>query len=116
VDPDLRERAFGVFEGLTREECAARYPDEWALYQEDRRLTPPGAEPHHEVITRVARAVKRATAVASGQAALIVGHGGSLRVLLSHATGRPFPPMGNGALFRMVVAGERFVEVAEVES
>src|SRR5215213_2410221 len=27
VDPRLRERGFGVFEGLTREECGARYPD-----------------------------------------------------------------------------------------
>src|SRR5450432_1632085 len=29
VDADLRERKFGVFEGLTREECAANHPDSW---------------------------------------------------------------------------------------
>jgi probable phosphoglycerate mutase len=29
VDHALRERGFGVFEGLTREECAQRFPDSW---------------------------------------------------------------------------------------
>ena len=42
VDPRLRERSFGVFEGLTGAECAARFPDEWTRYQADRRCVPPG--------------------------------------------------------------------------
>jgi broad specificity phosphatase PhoE len=42
-DAGLRERSFGVFEGLTREECAARHPEAWRAWLEERR-TPSGAE------------------------------------------------------------------------
>src|SRR5581483_1732760 len=29
ADHELRERAFGKFEGLTRHECASQYPEQW---------------------------------------------------------------------------------------
>src|SRR4051812_26379363 len=36
IDPALRERGYGVFEGLTRDECAAQHPSAWACYMADR--------------------------------------------------------------------------------
>ena len=42
VDRDLRERSFGVFEGLTRDDCAARFPKAWAAYRADASCVPPG--------------------------------------------------------------------------
>ena len=42
LDPDLRERRFGCFEGLTREEVAARFPEAWARYLADPGPAPPG--------------------------------------------------------------------------
>jgi probable phosphoglycerate mutase len=44
VDPDLREQRFGRFEGLTPDECAERYPEDWARYVADRHAGPPGGE------------------------------------------------------------------------
>lgn len=107
VDQRLRERSFGVFEGLTREEVAARYPTEWSDYQEDKRITPPGAEPHELVIARVHEAVLHVLRTASATA-LVVTHGGSLRVLLSVLSGVAIAPVPNTAVFEVQMNGETF--------
>src|SRR6266545_529223 len=60
ADPDLRERYFGVFEGLTREECAERHPDLWARYEQRYDLDAIGAEPEHKVLARMLAAFRRA--------------------------------------------------------
>jgi len=123
VDPDLRERYFGVFEGLTREECAERHPDLWARYEQRYDLDAIGAEPEHKVLARMLAAFRRAVTaedpVAGGgetmqNAVLVVGHGASLRALLSMATGLPVPPITNGGVFRVVVVGDRFESVEDL--
>jgi broad specificity phosphatase PhoE len=97
-DPDLRERGFGVFEGLTREECAAQHPD-----------VPPGAEDQAHLTTRMTRGVLRAAAWAAGGAdgsdagaVLVVSHGGSIRALIAGIGGGPVPPVPNAAVYRLV--------------
>ena len=97
LDPDLRERGYGVFEGLTREECIARYPDEWGSREGNRNFMVPGAEPPEEVIVRVQRALVRAVERLRGehQNALIVGHGSSTRMFVESLSGQPELPMGN---------------------
>src|SRR5882724_3295866 len=94
VDADLRERGFGLFEGLTPEECEERYPNEWQRYRADGSL-PPGAEPYDEVTTRMHRAVRRAVDLepAVDGAVLIVTHGSALRAFLKIATGVVLPPL-----------------------
>ena len=117
IDPRLRERSFGAFEGLTAEECAARYPDIWTQYQEDRRVMPPGAEPHDEVVRRLTRAVEEALALpTNGESVLLVGHGGSIRVLLHTAFGRPFPPIENGCLLEVEVHEGKLASVEDLGS
>src|ERR1019366_1741101 len=37
VDADLRERMFGVFEGLTRAECERLHPEAWRAWIEEQR-------------------------------------------------------------------------------
>ncbi|HET9989769.1 MAG TPA: histidine phosphatase family protein, partial [Kofleriaceae bacterium] len=32
VDAELRERKFGVFEGLTRDQCVAQHPEAWRAW------------------------------------------------------------------------------------
>lgn len=109
VDARLRERSFGVFEGLTRQEVSARYPNEWSDYQEDKRVTPPGAEPHEMVISRVREALLHVLATAPPDApALIVTHGGSLRVLLSELSGQNIPPVPNTAVYEVKLDDETF--------
>jgi broad specificity phosphatase PhoE len=115
LDPDLRERSFGCFEGLTRDECAARFPDEWARYRGDIRLPPPGGEPHAAVVVRMTAGVRRvAAALGDGAAGLVVSHGGAMRALVTAITGEVPPPLDNGALFRLAVEGEQFTAVERV--
>lgn len=109
IDHRLRERSFGVFEGLTREDVAARYPNEWSDYREDRRVTPPGAEPHELVIDRVRSAVIHVAAGLSQDApGLIVSHGGALRVLIAAVTGQDLPPVPNAAVYRLHIDDDVF--------
>jgi|tagenome__1003787_1003787.scaffolds.fasta_scaffold20906646_2 broad specificity phosphatase PhoE len=112
-DPDLRERGFGCFEGLTREECEARFPDEWTRYRGDVRLGPPGGEPQQAVVARMRAGVLRAAqAVPPGGASLIVSHGGAMRALIASISGQAPPPLENGATFRLEVEGDAFATVA----
>jgi len=110
ADPDLRERGYGVFEGLTREQCKERFPDSWAARERERNHEPPGGEPRALVIARMQRGLARAVATlrreqprsphappgSSGRHALIVGHGSSLRMFLEALTQAPVASLANG--------------------
>lgn len=116
VDPRLRERGFGCFEGFTREECAERHPEAWMRYLADRRATPPGGEAQADVAARILAAltdIARAP-VAAGAATLVVSHGGAIRTFIHEVTGQAPPPLENGALFLARWASERFVSVTRV--
>jgi probable phosphoglycerate mutase len=118
VDHALRERSFGVFEGLTRDECAARFPDSWARYMADRRHAPPGAEPQEALVQRMRDAVARAAARANGDAGaavLVVSHGGAIRALVAAVTGTTPPPMENGAVFRVFLTPDGLRDPEPVE-
>lgn len=108
VEPDLRERGYGVFEGLTRDECIARYPDEWNGYP---HVEPPGAEPRAEVVHRVVRGLTRvAEAVAlEHETLLVVSHGAAMRAFLEGALGLSVPPVPNTAAYEIVHDGRSFV-------
>ena len=84
--PDLRERDFGTWEGLTDEEILARYPEA--------RHAPWGdAETREEMSRRVIAALHRIAEAHPGGRVLVVGHGGPLRALLRHCGGS-----GDGAI------------------
>ncbi len=97
ADPDLRERGYGVFEGLTREECAERYPDAWAARELDRNSEVPGSESRTRVLARMQRALTRAAALLRerSQRGLIIGHGSSLRMFLEPLTRGPVASIRN---------------------
>jgi broad specificity phosphatase PhoE len=104
-DRDLRERGFGPFEGKTAAECVV-LGDIWDRYVADRRCLPPGAEADTEVVARMTRAVERAAAALPDEhsTALVVSHGSSIRSLLGHMVGESFPPLPNGALYRLTLS------------
>ena len=111
VDERLRERGYGGFEGLTRDECAARFPQAWAEYQADRRAVPPDAEPQAEIIARVMAAmheIAAATDLPPTTPVLVVSHGGSIRSFVHAAVGVLLPPLGNGAIVQLRFDGARF--------
>jgi probable phosphoglycerate mutase len=114
-DPRLRERGFGAFEGLTREECEQRYPDEWARYRAGDGTSPPGGEPRQQVIERMSASVRALAGVGPDGPRLAVSHGGAIRLLVMSITGQLPPPLENGALFRIDVQGDRFVHTERLK-
>ena len=106
VEADLRERRFGIFEGLTRDEIAARYPVEWRAWQE-RTAEPEGGEPRESSIARLAAALERLHAQ-TADTALVISHGGIMRLWMSELAGHLLPGIPNGAAFIVERDGTRF--------
>ena len=104
VDPDLRERRFGVFEGLTRDECAANHPDAWRDWVAQ-TSHPPGGEPRADAIVRMQRAMLRV--VADGTT-LVVSHGAVMRLWLMELLGTTIPLVGNATMFEVDFDGAAF--------
>jgi len=99
TEPQLRERKFGVFEGLTRDECASRHPEHWAAWLAQTGA-PPGGEPREEAVARLEGALERIAAREEGPA-LVVSHGGVMRLWLMHLLGTTIPLIANGATFQV---------------
>jgi probable phosphoglycerate mutase len=114
VDPALRERSFGLFEGLTRLECEVNHPEHWALYRSDARQAPPGAEAQDALAARMLRGMARAVADGAGDV-LVVSHGGSIRALLAHETGVMPPPLDNVAVYRALATAHGLTEVSRLD-
>jgi len=107
VDAELRERCFGVFEGLTREECATRHPEAWRLWVEQ-TVTPEGAETRELAVARMTRALRRVAERSGDAPTLVVSHGGAMRLLLIEWLGVKVPLIANGAVYRVETDGDRF--------
>jgi broad specificity phosphatase PhoE len=93
---ELRETKFGAWEGLTMEDIAARGEDTLlANYRSDPfRYRPPGAESLEEVWDRMIAALAIVRAESGDlERIAIVGHGGSLRVLVCDALEAPITSM-----------------------
>jgi broad specificity phosphatase PhoE len=103
VDPELRERRFGVFEGLTRHECAIQYPEAWQAWLAQTG-TPPGGEPRAEAAARLGRALGRIAATEGGPV-LVISHGGVMRLWLIELLGTSVPLVANGATYAVEYDG-----------
>lgn len=88
--PQLRERNFGIFQGLTAAEGEQRHPEAYQRYA--------ARDPHYDFETgeslldlaaRVTEAVDWMVRHHSGQTIAAVTHGGVLDILFRKATGRP---------------------------
>ncbi|MBA3822212.1 MAG: histidine phosphatase family protein, partial [Deltaproteobacteria bacterium] len=106
VEPQLRERRFGVFEGLTREQCATQHPAAWQAWQAQ-TTAPPGGEPREEVTARLTGVLTR-IADASAGTVLVVSHGGVMRLWMMELLGRTLPRIANGTHFELEHDGARF--------
>jgi probable phosphoglycerate mutase len=118
ADHDLRERAFGAFEGLTREELTARHGDAWRAYQADPRNVPDGAETEDVLAARVVTAMLRAAKRLDPRdgAALVVIHGAALRVLVSTITKTRIAPIANAAMYRVRSHGRELTHAELVDA
>jgi 2,3-bisphosphoglycerate-dependent phosphoglycerate mutase len=104
AEPGLRERHYGVFQGLTTAEAAERFPAAHARYlARDRDYDFEVGESLSGLAARVAVAVEALAERHRGQSVLLVSHGGVLDVCYRRATGRDLSaprdfPIPNAAL------------------
>ncbi|WP_242338472.1 MULTISPECIES: histidine phosphatase family protein [Anaeromyxobacter] len=119
VDADLRERAYGHWEGLTRCECERRFPEEWARHVSDPRAPPPAGESMDALLARVVPAIGRAAERLESPAVLVT-HGGVMRAFLVAAlSSQPGPApvapprfIPNGGVWRVRLVAGRVVGAA----
>jgi broad specificity phosphatase PhoE len=99
LEPDFREVHFGRWEGLTREEIAARDP----ILYEDWQAAPltfgfPEGEERASFRARVERGLARLMARGDTESAIIVAHKGVVRTIADALTGEALgaeaPPLG----------------------
>ncbi len=100
LDSRLRERSFGSWEGLTREDIST-FP---AGSRHD-------GESDDEVRVRVLAAVEEIAANHRGQRVLVVSHGGALNTLWHHALGVKVERWANCAVYKLAVGDDGFVEI-----
>lgn len=86
---DLRERAYGSFQGLTYSEAEERYPEAYARFHR-RELDEDfnGGESLRAFHGRVSRALELIAASGSGMKVLVVAHGGVLDIAYRMATAK----------------------------
>ncbi len=87
---DLKERSFGVWEGMTFDEIKEKWPDafnSWAA--NPLKFSPMDGESTIELRDRVIKAFEEIMKKHNGQNIVIVSHGGVIRVLLSEMLGMP---------------------------
>jgi 2,3-bisphosphoglycerate-dependent phosphoglycerate mutase len=89
-DPDLRERTFGVFEGLTYDEMSRRYPEEHARFSaREPDYAVPGGESPRGFYERSLACVERIAAAHQGERVVVVTHGMVLDTLYRVARDMP---------------------------
>ena len=117
ADAHLRERCFGVFQGLTFDEVAARWPDgarRWRQREPD--YAPEGAESLEAFAARAVAAVDRLAAAHPGQSIAVVTHGGVLDSLYRAAARVALQParswaLGNASINRLLHTAQGFALV-----
>lgn len=84
-DPQLRERAYGCFEGYTIEESRQKYPELRAAYERDSlNFRIPGGESRLEFIQRVGAFFEALRKRHADQTVVVIAHGGVLGAVFSH--------------------------------
>jgi alpha-ribazole phosphatase len=93
---ELRELNIGVWEGLTWQEIAQRWPMEWQARLNDLvNYRVPQGENLLDVEARVMPVIAEIVERHKGQEILVVGHGGVNRIVLLNAIGAPLAGMFN---------------------
>ncbi|MGY1740031.1 MULTISPECIES: histidine phosphatase family protein [unclassified Blastococcus] len=111
VDVRLREHGLGRWEGLTRDEVAARHPEQYADWLAGRPVRDRGGE---EPAAVAARALSLVRELPPARVAVLVTHGGtSGRLLealleLGPENRRVFGPLGNCAWSELAPQGPRW--------
>lgn len=95
IDKRLRERHLGHWEGLTRDEVEARFPDEFADWAAGRDVTRRGGESRQQVADR---AVDLVAGLPEVELVVLVSHGATAMCLTAALLGLPQTPSVLGPL------------------
>jgi probable phosphoglycerate mutase len=106
VVDDVRECAFGEWEGHTFAEVREQWPDELTAWLGSTAVAPPGGESFDVVDTRVCRARDQIIARYPGARVLVVSHVTPIKVLVRHALEAP-----PAALYRMELSPASVTEI-----
>lgn len=86
----LKERGFGVWEGMSFDEIKEKWPDAFASWAENPvKFSPMGGESTLDVRARAMKAFNELVSKHSGDSIAIVAHGGINRVILCELLGIP---------------------------
>ena len=89
--PELRERRYGIFEGLTYPAAREQYPTDYEQF--DRRdpeyAVPEGGESLRQIHARVAQCLRSLASKHIGQTIVVVTHGGVLDIINRLVRGNP---------------------------
>jgi broad specificity phosphatase PhoE len=115
VDRGLRERQYGIFEGLTRSQCETDHADAWRAWV-TARVVPPGGEANEPFTARLVASLGRAAGEVQpvGGPLLVVAHGGAMRALIATATHETPPMLANGAVWVFAWETGRIVRANEL--
>jgi broad specificity phosphatase PhoE len=90
IDPRVRERAFGDWEGLTGTEIAERWPVDHAAWSQGGEPNRPGGESRASVATRMVEAVTaHANELDDGDTLVVVSHGAAIGLGVAGLLGLP---------------------------
>ncbi len=110
-EPRLREHGMGSWEGLTRDEVAVRYPDQYAAWVAGEPVVDRGGEDPAAVGERALAAL---VDLPAAEVAVVVTHGGTAGRLMERLLGlqpsqrRLFAPLANCAWTQLTVHGARW--------
>ena len=112
--PQLRERQYGAWEGLTGAEIQARYPEQFAMWRaRSTDFAPPQGETRSELLTRALAELQTIARRHLAQMVVVVTHGGLCNVLINHVLGnadgeqREFS-FGNASIHTLDVTGNQW--------
>ena len=89
-DPGLRERGYGLFEGLRKADIQGLHPEVWSRYESgDPDYAVPGGESEREFRQRAVEAVDAIADRHPGELVVAVTHGGVLSSFACHVLGLP---------------------------
>ncbi len=87
---DLKERSFGIWEGMTFSEIREQYPREFSSWAGNPlAYSPIGGETTLEVRDRVIKVIGEIVENHAGEEIAVVAHGGVNRIILCHILGMP---------------------------
>lgn len=90
IMPKLRERNFGLWEGMSFDEISKKYPDEFKAWADNPlEFSPMNGESTIEVRDRAVKVFNEIIVKHQGDNIAIVSHGGINRVILCHLLGIP---------------------------